>query len=418
MSQRFSTALRTHLREQIEALHSAEIVIGIPSFQSGAAIIHVLKTVAEGLGKYYPGAKALILVSDGGSTDDTRELAEQVEINSFSIEKLVTIYRGIPGKGSGLRAIFEAATFLRADAVAVFDSDLVSITPEWVRNLLTPLGDGFDLVCPYYQRFKLDGTITNTIAYNLTRALYGQRVRQPIGGDFGISRRLAKHYLDQDVWETDVAKFGIDIYMTASAMVGGFAICQARLGAKIHGHKDPAGDLGPMFQQVVGTIFTLMDLHQGYWQHIDGSREVPLIGDEMLQDAPAFEIDRESLVDYFRMGYGNFHGVWKNILEPEDYETYRRLVAVDSADTLLLPLETWVRTVYRYAAAFRVTPRQRIKLLGTMIPLYHARVASLINELADKGSGEAEAFFEIQAKAFEENKDYLRNIWDQGGGNV
>ena len=40
-------------------------------------------------------------------------------------------------------------------------------------------------------RHKYDGTITNTIVYPLTRALYGKRIRQPIGGDFGFSGRLA-----------------------------------------------------------------------------------------------------------------------------------------------------------------------------------------------------------------------------------
>ena len=45
--------------------------------------------------------------------------------------------------------------------------------------------------------------------------------------------------------------------MTHSAINEGFAVCQARLGAKIHDAKDPASDLGPMFRQVVGTLFTL-----------------------------------------------------------------------------------------------------------------------------------------------------------------
>lgn len=415
MTMRFSTALRTPLREKIETLGQADIVVGIPSFHSGLAVVHVIKTVVDGLEKYFPGRKALILVSDGGSTDDTREFAEQVEVNSYHIEKLVAIYRGIPGKGSGLRAIFEIAHFLQADAVAVFDSDLVSITPKWVKNLIEPVSAGYDLVCPYYRRFKLDGTITNTIAYNLTRALYGQQIRQPIGGDFGVSRRLVKHYLDQEVWDSDVARFGIDIYMTVSAIVGNFKICQARLGAKIHGEKDPAGDLGPMFQQVVGTIFTLMELHENHWRHIDGSREVPLLGEEITQEAPAFEIDKQNLIEYFRMGYGNFEGVWKQVLEKPDYDIFRSLVAVDHADQFFLPVDTWVRTVYRYSAAFQVTPRQRIKILGTMIPLYHARVASLINELQEKNADEAESFFNAQAQVFEGMKDYLRDVWKKGG---
>jgi hypothetical protein len=415
MTQRFSTALRPTLRERIETLDHADIVIGIPTYHSGPAVIHVIESVARGLEKHFRDAKALILVSDGGSTDDSREMAEQVEVDSFNIEKIVTIYRGIPGKGSGLRAIFEAARFLRAEAVAVFDSDLVSITSEWVKNLIDPVFHGYDLVCPYYRRYKFDGTITNTIAYNLTRALYGKRVRQPIGGDFGVSRKLLTHYLDQDVWESDVARFGIDIYMTVSAIVGGFAVCQARLGAKIHGRKDPAADLGPMFQQVVGTIFNLMESNEDYWRHIEGSRDVDLVGSEIRQDAPSFEIDRQSLVDYFRLGFGNFQGIWQQVLDERDYAVFQELAAGNGIDAFALPIETWVRTVYRYAAAFQVTPRQRIKILGTLIPLYHARVASLINELKDKDAEQSEGLFNDQAEVFEQMKDYLQSVWKKGG---
>ena len=62
-----------------------------------------------------------------------------------------------------------------------------------------------------------------------------------------------------------MARFGIDIWMTTVGDVGGFKMCQARLGAKIHGEKDPSADLGPMFRQVVGTIFQLMETYEEYW---------------------------------------------------------------------------------------------------------------------------------------------------------
>jgi len=241
---RFSSALRPHVRTKIEQLGTADIVIGIPSYDSGDTISHVVQVIIQGLDHYYKDRKALIMISDGGSTDDTRELARAIDPKSYNIESVVTVYRGSHGKGSGLRAVFEVAAFLRARAIAVFDSDLLSITPEWVRNILDPVIEGYDYVAPDYKRYKLDGTITNTIAYNLTRALYGKTIRQPIGGDFGLSPALIKFYLDQDVWETDVAKFGVDIWMTTSAIVGGFRICQAKLGAKVHGQKDPSADLG------------------------------------------------------------------------------------------------------------------------------------------------------------------------------
>ena len=130
-------------------------------------------------------------------------------------------------------------------------------------------------MAPLYARYKYDGTITNTVTYPLTRALYGHRIRQPIGGDFGVSGDLVRHYLELDDWTDDISKFGIDIWMTTSALTGGFAVCQTRLGAKVHDPKDPGSDLGPMFRQVVGTILRLAAAHPDAWLGIRGSHDVP-----------------------------------------------------------------------------------------------------------------------------------------------
>ncbi len=412
---RFSTALREDARKKIERLGYADIVVGIPAYYSQSTISHVIQQVASGLDKYFSDKKCLIFVSDGGSTDDTREVAEEVDISRYNIEKIVTIYRGIPGKGSALRAVFEAAEFLRAEAVATFDSDLKSITPEWVKNIIQPIYDGYDYVCPYYRRYKFDGTITNTIAYNLTRALYGYRIRQPIGGDFGMSGKLIKDYLDKDVWETDVAKFGIDIWMTTTAIVDGYSICQARLGAKIHQEKDPGKDLSHMYREVVGTIFKLMEQYEDYWKNVKGSKDIPVVGEIIGEEPEPFEIDQVSLIEYFKIGYNNFAGVWRSILEDEDFKIIEKLFMEEDVEKFIMPIETWVRIVYRYADYFHRTPRQKFKILDTMIPLYNGRVASLVNELKDKNNEEAEEYYNKQAEIFEKMKDYLIKIWNQEG---
>jgi hypothetical protein len=257
----------------------------------------------------------------------------------------------VPGKGSALRAVFEASRFLRARAVAVFDSDLRSISHGWVRNVLEPIFAGYDFVAPEYSRYKFDGTITNTIAYNLTRALYGVNIRQPIGGDFGLSLPMVRHYLDQEeVWESDIAKFGVDIWMTTTAITGGFKLCQAKLGAKIHGEKDPAADLGPMFREVVGTIFALMAKNEAYWSKAGKTVTPPSLGEATGQPPEPFAVDQQQLVAYFKTGYRNFGAVWKNIIEPEDFRVVESLARSRSKKRLSLPLETWVRIVYRYAA--------------------------------------------------------------------
>ena len=182
------------------------------------------------------------------------------------LHKIITPYHGIPGKGSAFRTIFEIARRLKVKACAVVDSDLRSITPEWMELLLHPIiNEGYDYVAPYYRATSTTGPSRTASSIRSPAPSTGTEVRQPIGGDFGFSGRLAEHYLEKHVWESDVARFGIDIWMTTEAVTSGARVCQSFLGAKIHDPKDPAADLSSMLRQVVGALFALMEAHAPTW---------------------------------------------------------------------------------------------------------------------------------------------------------
>ncbi len=189
--------MRETLKDDINKIKDADIIIGIPSYNNSRTIGHVVRAVQAGLAKYFPEKKSVLINSDGGSTDGTMDIVQNTvieDLQSILIHhrttpffKIATPYHGIPGKGSAFRMIFEIAEMLNAKACAVVDSDLRSITPEWVELLIKPVIErDFDYVSPLYHRHKYDGTITNSIIYPLTRALYGRQIRQPIGGDFGF----------------------------------------------------------------------------------------------------------------------------------------------------------------------------------------------------------------------------------------
>ena len=202
-----SIILRKEVYDRIAEIGEADILVGIPSFNNARTIGHVVKAVHVGLSKYFSDKKSILVNSDGGSTDKTMDVVHETTADFDSIllrhrnegfHKIVTPYQGVPGKGSAFRTIFEIAKALNVKACAVVDSDLKSITPEWIEILIRPVLEyGFDYVSPYYHRHKYDGTITNTIVYPLTRALYGKRIRQPIGGDFGFSGKLASFYVTE-----------------------------------------------------------------------------------------------------------------------------------------------------------------------------------------------------------------------------
>lgn len=408
---KYVSSLRPFMVSRLEELEKADIVVGIPCFNNDRTISHVIRMVSDGLSANYKDLRPLLVISDGGSTDDTREVAQNTSLKPWQ-EKVVGIYRGTPGKGTALRMILEAARIVNARACMVVDSDLRSITNRWVKMLLEPiLENDFDFVAPIYTRYKYDGTITNNIVYNLCQAVYGQKIRQPIGGDFAFSRKLLSHYISQDVWDTDVARFGIDIWLTVQAIINDFKICQAHLGRKIHDAKDPSHHLGPMFRQVVSTLFSLMEDTENYWKDKSGAVQVPVFGSVSTEEPDPIKVDLSRLVGSFKAGFSNFGVLWQGIFCEDCFEA----IAVASRmeeQRFRLPTDTWVRILYELAGAYHNWPSNRRRLVDLMTPLYYGRVASFINETWNMNSSEAEQMVEQQAIFFVEAKDYLLTCWD------
>jgi hypothetical protein len=273
------TVLTPAIRDEVARLGKADIMVGIPSFKNAATIGYVVRAAQAGSCSTSPTCgpswstpmRLARRHAAGGDRHRTTRL-RRTDPPRPADEPARPRLADLPGdRGHGRQGCCPAddlrdGAALDVEALVVVDSDLRSIVPEWIELLAGPiLKGGYDFVAPLYARYKFDGTITNTVTYPLTRALYGHRIRQPIGGDFGVSGDLVRHYLELDDWTDDISKFGIDIWMTTSALAAGFAVCQTRLGAKIHDPKDPGSDLGPMFRQVVGTILRLASTYSDKW---------------------------------------------------------------------------------------------------------------------------------------------------------
>jgi len=408
----YDTGLRGYTSKRIEEIESADILVGIPCYNNEKTITHVIKMVTHGLAKHYKDKRSVILIADGGSTDDTREVAREFEIKPWQ-EKIISIYRGPGGKGSAFRSLFEAAKRLDVKACMVVDSDLRSITSDWVKYLLEPiLEKDYQYVSPVYSRYKYDGTITNNIVYNLTRALYGLRIRQPIGGDFAFDGNLAAYYIEQDVWETDVARYGIDVWMTTNAITNNFKICQSNLGVKIHDAKDPAESLGPMFRQVVHTLFVLMEQHEAEWKAIKGSRSVPMFGLSEFMEPEPIKVDLGRLVTEYKTGFRQFKSLYRDIFSPECFAELNKC-STQAKTKFVMPVTTWVQVLYEIAATFHQWTHNRTQLVNLATPLYLGRVASFINRTQKMSSPQAEEVVEEQAQVFEDYKDYLIQVWDE-----
>ena len=444
------------IRDEIARLERADIMVGIPSFKNATTIGYVVRAAQAGLVQYFPDLRPVVVNSDAGSPDGTQRVVVDTEPPDY-VERILLVrptnklarvsltypeIDGIGGKGAALRTIFEIAAALEVQALVVVDSDLRSIGPEWIELLAGPiLKGGYDFVAPLYARHKHDGTITNNVTYPLTRALYGLRIRQPIGGDFGVSGDLVRHYLEAGDWTQEVSRFGIDIWMTTLALNGGFAVCQARLGAKVHDPKDPGADLGPMFRQVVGTILRLAVANADRWRDVKGSHDVPAYGFERMADPPPLDVNVLRLLSEFHEAALTMGGPWREMLPPDTTAAVLGLaeeagVAADAvrgaldmdtpgherADTRAMadagarfafPDAVWARVIFDLVIAARDNPDRVEAFVAALVPIYFGRVASSVIENRDLSTERAEDSVERQAREFERLKPYLVNRWDK-----
>jgi glycosyltransferase involved in cell wall biosynthesis len=401
-----------HLEENPQNITSAQMVVAIPSYREAELIAYPTTQAAQGLKRFFGDKQGVIINCDNNSDDGTKEAFFGADTEDVP-QIYISTPPGVKGKGNNFNNLFRKVVELGAEAVVVVDADLKSITPQWIKHLGEPLFNEFGYVAPLYVRHKYDGTITNSIAYPLTRALYGRRVRQPIGGDFGFSGELARIYLASPTWTESVSHFGIDIWMTTLAMNNNIPICQAFMGRpKIHKPKDPGSDLGPMFSQVVGTIFDLMVQSAGYWMRVKWSKPTSIYGFGLgeVEMPPPVKVSQEKLAENFRQGMGRYREAWQQILTEPIFAKVEE-VANLPAEQFDFPTQTWAKLLFDYAGAYNRKVMDSQQLLDSLIPLYFGKTLSYVRKTERMSVQQAEDFIENECMVFEETKPYLVDHW-------
>ncbi len=362
----------------------AEIAVVIPSYKEADSIAHPTKVVSEGLKKYFPDKKSVIINADNASPDKTEEvfLGTQTRVPKIYI----TTPPNTPGKGWNFANAFRKLYSLGARAIVCVDADLISITPEWINYMVSPvLEEGFDYLTPLYSRHKYDGTITNNICYPLIYGIFGQDIRQPIGGDFALSARLARHVVSVP-WHRTTHQYGVDIFMTMQALLGGFKIAQVGLGSKVH--KPSAPKLGPMFIQVVSTALLTVANTFKTWKSVGSVSKTPVFGLQELGEAQDLDVDREIIRRNAVEGFRATNDVLQEYLSPEVARRVEQTFA--ETDGPQIDTDFWVDVLFDVIAAFPAC-NDTARLVESMRGLYWGRVYSFMNETWDLSSAECEA---------------------------
>ncbi len=403
------TTLRPDAQRRARAIGHADLVVGIPTYKNMKTIGKVMQAVAEGLTQHYPNMTSVMVVADGMSTDETVQVAKETPLPE-KVYKIFTLYQGLPGKGSAIHAAFEVTRIVNARACALVDADLRSITPDWIHMLFAPiLQGGYDYVTPLYSRHRFEVAINDALAYPLLRTLFGKDVRQPLAGEVALSAGLVDELLHRDVWETDVARFGVHVWMSALAITEGWKVCQTALDTKTHDYRDPTIGFEPKFLQVVGTLFRLLSIYRRIWPNITEIEPVAVWGEPQFVEPEPISAARDAIREAVRKGTRRFQRTWGTVLTPENLAAVQKLVTQERPR---FPMDLWVKVVYDFAVVYNKGEGDPDKVVMALLPLYYTRKLSWMDETEGMSFKEVDDAVRAQAERFAELRDYLIERWN------
>jgi hypothetical protein len=296
-----------------------------------------------------------------------------------------------------------------AAAVLMLGPECDSLSDGSLRDLaVAAAAPSIDLAVPRYNLPPRAGLVNSAILYPVSRALFGSPVRFPLAVDLGMTLRMTERLAmaaDRLVKLNQGAAFMWPVSEAASA---GLTVREVEVGARaVPQPAEP--DLNAILPLVTGSLFADVETKAAFWQRprsIPAERARRVLAPQMPAADGATDI--APMLQAFRLAYSNLQELWSLVLPPNSLLGLKRLSLTEGA-SFRMPDSLWARIVYDFLFAYRLRTINRGHLLGALIPLYLAWVASHINITA--AETDPEQHVEAVAAAFVSEKPYLVARW-------
>lgn len=414
------TFLEDDFLRQLMSVGEVDLLVAIPSYNNAGTIGQTMQAIEGSYQQNFIRDRVVILNVDGGSTDHTTDVIAKVDgrrspgyrgLTSLrTVHRVTTQYAKSPSQGMALRTILATADLLRARSCAIVSPTTTNLDPSWIANLLRPAyRQNFEFVAPLYARNRYQGLLARNLLYPLSRAVFGQRIREVYSDEWGFSGRLAAQCLAQNVWNNEAIRSRPEAWMAVTAICSEFKCCQSFLGPKV----PPAGtgpDIVDAIRQTVGNLFWCLETYQTHWVERTGSQAVPTFGPDHELTSDGKPSSQEKIFEMFHSGVTELNPILASILTPDTHAQIKEIAALDP-DKFRFGGELWVKTLYEFAASYHHAVINRDHLVQALVPLYRGTMYSFFREHVDSSTEEIEADSESLCLEFERQKPYLIERW-------
>ena len=244
-----------------------------------------------------------VCIVDGWSTDGTFELLEnKVPELIRKYGKSVNLYRSkLRGAGKGMAMItgMEIAVEKGHSKIAFVDADIASITSKWFDLMINGMEKyNADMIRGYFDRSPFNAQITRHITVPSINMFFpeGRGVNQPLGGELCMSRSFVQRLLSYPL--APPSTWGIDTFITVTALVERFNIVEVYLSQKLHKGKT-LSQLQRMFIECFDEMANLIHFHER-------DKRIPVFSGSVVKTVPPSESQIERIgEDVRRLTYMN-----------------------------------------------------------------------------------------------------------------
>jgi hypothetical protein len=301
---------------------------------------------------------------------------------------------------------YQLAGEMEARAILMLGPGSSSLRASALRDLGDAiLSNSAELAVPCYDLPPRAGLINSAILYPLTRALFASRVRFPLAVDLGLSLGMVERLATAAQRFTATGQSEALLWPINEAAVAGFATKELDVGPRATPQPSET-DINAILASVTGSLFADIDAKAAFWQR--PRLLPPPRGPVPFAPSADAAADIAPMLDAFRLAYTNLQEIWSLVLPPNTLLGLKRLYVTDGA-AFRMQDGLWARIVFDFLLAYRQRTINRGHLLGALIPLYLAWVASHIN-ITVSGTN-PERHIEAVAAAFEADKPYLVSRW-------
>lgn len=439
----FNSFIQDNLSQAAIAV-SADIVVGIPFYNEVDTIEEVIRTAEEGLRKYFPGEKCIIVAVGSPAGKEVLKLINGLP-KSSKIDRIAFLLNNqrLDGKGWHIWAIMEIARALGAD-LAILEADQRSQTddegtkglvPDWINLLLKPIRqDKLDLVISRFNRHWFESPISAHVVYPLLTAIYNSPIYDLVGAQWGISHRLLRVYLQSHYTarSTEAMEYGIDIWLATMAITNGARIGEANLGTKITIPSMAKTDL--VLRQIATVLFEQIVADRDWWKKTD---RVEL---SLFQPLPSYGLNTrykptellagpQKLTVKHKQDFIKYNLLYQAVLPKKIYKQLESLLKA-RITTFDFSAELWARIVYHFLLAFAFLTKgfTRNDMINAYSILQQRRAVAFIREIKNTHSKlepvigdkaghfallETERQIEEQAKEFVYQKPEILALWEK-----